>query len=198
MDSIDTKMNSHGTGAILHNYWQDAKVRALCQIVFLVGMGALAAFGKSIHPSIGVPGSSAVYWLTPMIVGKVFVKKAGSGLLMGSCVGAFSLSMGLNHSVIYNLGLYGGTGLLLDAGAALPKVKITSILGTMFCGMLAHMAKFGYIMVAASLASTTKRFILFGVLKSASLHAAFGLAAGIIGWLIYYIWQQSHELNANK
>jgi hypothetical protein len=170
--------------------WNNSRVRIVLKIIFLIGMGYLAAFGKSIHPSMGIPGSSAVWWLMPMIVGKIAIKNRGTGLLMGATVALCTVPIGLNHTSFYNFGLYGATGLTLDLVAAIPKINIGNFFGALFCGMIAHMVKFGFILGAALTSNVTKHFIIVGTLQSAGLHLAFGAAAGIVGWIPYFIWQR--------
>lgn len=165
----------------------DARVRTALKIIFLIGMGYLAAVGKKIHPSMGIPGSSAVYWLMPMVIGKIAVKQRGSGLLMGATVALTTIPVGLNHTSFYNFGLYGATGLALDIVTALPKINIRNPLGAIFCGMMAHMVKFGFILGIAISSSVTKHFLIVGILESAGLHLVFGAAAGATAWIPYFI-----------
>jgi len=170
-------------------YWQNDKVRLAIQILFVIGMGVATAYGKKLHPSMGIPGSSAVWWLMPMMVGKIAVRRDGAGLLMGSTVALCTIPIGLEHTMVYNLGLYGITGLVLDMFPHLPKANIRNPFGAIACGTLAHMVKFGFILTAALTSSVTKHFLIVGILESAGLHLAFGAAAGLVGWIPYAIWK---------
>jgi hypothetical protein len=187
-----------GTGALVHkNYfspvlalWQDKRVRVALKILFIIGMGYLAAIGKKAHPSMEIPGSSALWWLMPMVVGKIAVRNPGSGVLMGATVALSTIPIGLNKTSFYNFGLYGFTGLALDGLAALPRINIRNVFGATFCGMMAHLVKYGFILGMALASSTTKHFLAVGVLQSAGLHLAFGAASGLVGFLPYWIYRK--------
>jgi hypothetical protein len=178
--------------------WNDTRVRIALKILFLIGMGYLAAIGKKIHPSMGIPGSSAIYWLMPMVIGKIAVRQHGSGVLMGATIALTTIPIGLNHTSFYNFGLYGATGLALDVISALPKINIKNPLGALFCGMMAHLVKFGFILGIALSSSVTKHFLVVGILESAGLHLLFGAAAGAIGWIPYFIWQRIQKGKRNN
>ncbi len=180
------------TNAVL-SAWQDTRVRILLWVLFLIGMGALAAVAKKLHPPLGIPGYSAVLWLTVMVAGKTFVRQGGSGLLMGTTVALCTVPVGLHHTNLYNFGLYVATGLALDIVARLPKVSIRNPFGAMFCSMIAHMVKFGFILGTALTSSVSKHFMLFGVVKSGLLHLGFGIAAGFLGWGTYWLWQRKSK-----
>lgn len=171
-----------GRRSVVLDVWSDRRIGLVLQALLLIGCSALAAFGKSVHPSMGIPGSSAMFWLPALVVGRSAVKRDGAGLAMGVMVAAWGLPFGLNHSFGYNVCLYGIAGGLLDVSARIPGIKIQHVLGAMACGLMAHMAKFGVIVFEASMASVTKHFLIVGLLKSAGLHAGFGVASGLIGW----------------
>jgi hypothetical protein len=104
---------------------------------------------------------------------------------MGISVALWGIPVGINNGIVHNLGLYGFTGLALDLSARLPHINIRNPFGAIFCGAIAHMIKFAFLMTAALTSSVTTHFMIFGILKSAGLHLAFGAAAGLIGWLVY-------------
>jgi hypothetical protein len=148
----------------------------------IVGFSALTAIAKKAHPSMGIPGSSGVYWLTAMIIGRSVTRWDGAGFLTGVGVAAWGIPIGLEHTFGYNVALYGCAGLLMDIVSRLPKIDIRHPVGAILCGFTAHMAKFGFIVYAALATSVTKHFLIVGLLNSALLHAAFGIAAGLLGW----------------
>jgi hypothetical protein len=172
------------TGAVT-SLWQNARIRAILQILFLLGMGGVAAWAKSLSPGIGIPGSSGILWVTPLVVGRIAVQKRGAGILMGLSTALWGVPFGVHNALFYNLFLYGITGLALDLAAILPFVNIRNPFGAVFCGMFAHIIKFGFITEAALLTGATRNFILFGLAKAGFLHIAFGAAAGIAAWLAY-------------
>jgi hypothetical protein len=185
-----------GTGALVHKHyfspvltiWQDKRVRIAIQVLFVIGMGYLAALGKRAHPSMGISGSSALWWLMPLIVGKIAVRKGGSGLLMGSVMALSTIPIGLNHTSFYNFGLYGCTGLALDLVSAIPRINIRNVFGAIFCATMAHLVKYGFILGMAMTSSVTRHFLVYGVLGAAGLHLAFGAASGLVGFLPYWIY----------
>jgi hypothetical protein len=164
--------------------WSDRRTRLLLKLLLIVGFSALTAVAKRLHPSMGIPGSSAVFWLTAMVVGRSVVKTELTGTLTGLGVAAWGIPLGLEHTFGYNVLLYGASGLLLDVMTRLPKMGVEHPVGAALSGLVAHMAKYGFIVYAAVTASVTKHFIVVGFLNSAALHALFGAAAGIIGWAI--------------
>ena len=170
-------------------WWQDKRIRALVQVLCLIGIGAVAAVAKIASLPLGIPGHSAILWLTPLVAGRALIKRDGAGTLMGVSVALWGIPIGLGggvfHGFVHNLGLYGFTGLALDLSARLPHVNIRNPFGAIFCGAVAHMIKFAFLMTAALTSSVTTHFMIFGILKSAGLHLAFGAAAGLIGWLVY-------------
>lgn len=93
--------------------------------------------------------------------------------------------IGLDDTLFYNLALYGGAGLTLDAFSRIPRIHITSLVGAVLCGIAAHMVKFGFIIGAAYTSSVVKHFMLVGVAKSAGTHLVFGALAGLAGWSVF-------------
>ena len=168
--------------SVIFRLWSDKRTRFLLKLLLIVGFSALTAVAKRLHPSMGIPGSSGVFWLTAMIIGRSTVKMDFSGTLMGAGVAAWGIPFGLEHTFGYNILLYGITGLLLDLMLKIPKVSLSNPIGAAVCGLVAHMAKYGFIVYGALATSVTKHFIVVGFLNSAALHAAFGIAAGLIGW----------------
>lgn len=165
--------------------WQDARVRAAVKILFLIGMGYLAALGKHLHPSMGIPGSSAPWWLMPMMLGKLIVRDKGSGLLMGATVSMATVPIGLNHTMFYNFGLYGVTGLMLDTMDWLPRTNIRGFFGAVLAGGAAHLGKFTFIFTMAMTSSITKHFLIVGVLQSFGLHLMWGVISGLLAWFLF-------------
>jgi hypothetical protein len=84
------------------------------QIMLVVIFSALAAAGKVIHPSQGIPGSSSLYWLAPMMLGMTVMRWPGAGVLTGISMGCWGIPFGMEHTFGYNVALYGSTGLLID------------------------------------------------------------------------------------
>jgi len=165
--------------------WRNSTLRAILQILLLIGIGGVAAWAKSVSLPLGIPGSSGVLWVTPLVIGRMAVKKRGAGILMGISTALWGVPLGLHNVLLYNSFLYGITGLALDLAAVFPFVNITNPFGAIFCGIFSHLAKFGFITEAAMLTGVTKKFIVFGLARSGLLHVAFGAAAGFIAWFAY-------------
>ena len=175
--------------AAVPQLWEHRGVRISIQAALVVAFSAMAALGKSIHPALGIPGSSALYWLGPMMLGAAVMRWKGSGVLMGIGVGCWTLPFGLQHTMGYNMMLYGSTGLLIDLIANLPGVNIRNPFGALVTGLGAHLAKFAFIMGGAALSPVIKHFVLVGVLNSLGLHIAFGLASGFCAWAVFRLGQ---------
>ncbi len=170
---------------------QNGTVRAILQILFVLGMGLLATVGKKIHPAMGIPGSSAVFWLVPLVLGRAIVRRDGTGVFMGASMAFFAMPIGLNNAFLHNFALYGLTGFALDVAARLPKIDITKWYGAIICGTLAHMVKFGFILGASLSSSIAKHFVIVGIMQSFALHLAFGIASGLLGWIAYRIYDSA-------
>jgi len=186
--------------------WQNSKVRTLLQVLFLLGMGALATYAKSISLPLGIPGHSAVLWLGVLVAGRTLVNKNGAATLMGASMALWVIPMSgwrmpdgfATNGIFYNMGLYGLTGLALDLSARIPRMNIRHWFGALLCGMLAHMAKFGFIMLTTYFNPITRHFVLFGVLKSFGLHVLFGALAGLLGWGAYKVWKLKQDSDKAK
>jgi hypothetical protein len=185
MENRPGAMTAPDSGRKWLEFWHNPTVITLLQILFLIGVGTLAAFAKNASLSLGIPGSSAPLWLAPLVMGRAIVRRDGAGALMGISVAVMGIPIGLNNPFMHNLCLYGLAGVALDIGARLPKLVITTWYGAVICGVLAHMVKFGYIFGASFFSLTFKHFLLFGFLQSLALHIVFGAAAGMAGWAVY-------------
>jgi len=169
----------------LISYWENKWIRTLVKALSLIVIGGIAALAKKASLPLGIPGHSAILWLSPLIAGRAMIRRDGAGTLMGISLAIWGIPVGINNGIVHNLGLYGFTGFALDLSARLPHINIRNPFGAIFCGAIAHMVKFGFIMTGALTSSITTHFMIFGILKSAGLHLGFGAAAGLIGWLIY-------------
>jgi hypothetical protein len=174
-----------GIAGEISSIWQNAKVRVALQVLFLLGMSGLAAMAKSVGLPLGIPGSNGALWVAPLVAGYAIVNKRGSGILMGGTMALWGVPFGIHHELIYNSCMYGLTGLALDVAASIPFVNIRNPFGAIFCGIIAHMAKFGFITEAAMISGVAKHFVIIGLGKSAILHVAFGGIAGFMAWVAY-------------
>ena len=186
----------------ISSLWQNARVRAILQVLFLLGMGALATVAKGISIPLGIPGHSAVLWLGVMVAGRTLVNKNGAGTLMGASVALWTIPISAGWHMpegiatagfLDNFYLYGLTGLALDLSAKLPKMNIRHWFGALLCGTLAHLVKFAFKMLGTLFSPVVKHFMLVGVLQSFGLHILFGAMAGVLGWGAYRVWKLKKE-----
>jgi hypothetical protein len=184
MRNTTSELTVHGYNRIIESI---SRYKVLLQALFLITMAAVSAYWKKNTLDLGIPGSSAVLWLGPMIIGRLAVRRKCAGTFTGMAVALWGLLFTLKNPFIYNLGLYGGTGLALDVAASFPKVNIRNIFGAIFCGIFAHMVKFGFIVGAAMTSSSVRHFVVVGTAKAAGLHILFGACAGVAAWVIYKI-----------
>lgn len=185
MSSNNVIARNSSWSVAVDKFRQDYRTRIILQIMLLIGIGALSSFLKKISPAMGVPGSSAILWLSPLVAGRILVRKDGAAVLAGTCVALWGVPLALNHGLAYNMGLYGGSGLAIDIIARAPLVNIRNPFGAVICGVLAHLVKFGFIMFTTITSPVVKVFEIIGVAQSFGLHIAFGAAAGLAAWIAY-------------
>lgn len=170
--------------------WQPGAIHTVIQMLLLIGIGGVAALAKRIEPSLGIPGSSAPLWLGTLVAGRAIVRRNGGGTVMGVALALWGIPIGLHNSLLFNIGLYGFTGVALDLASRLPKMNLTNPLSALVCGASAHMVKFLFIVGAAYAATVSKHFLVVGLVKSALLHLGFGAGAGLVGWGAYMLWSR--------
>ena len=163
----------------------------LLQIMGVVLFGAIAAAGKKATMDLGISGHSALLWLSAMVAGRALIQRDGAGFALGLSTALWGMPAGFNHSLLHNIGLYGATGLVLDLAARSSWLDLRHPLGAIVGGALAHMVKFCFILGKASISVTAKRFVLIGVVQSATMHLMFGLGAGLIGFGIWSLLKSS-------
>jgi hypothetical protein len=166
-------------------WWRNSRVKITIQLLLIVLFSAAAAIGKQWAPSMQIPGSSGFFWLGPLILGRMVVKRNGAGMLMGAGMAVWGLAVGLDKPMATNFALYGMTGLIIDLIAAIPLIKITNFFGAVICGFAAHMVKFGFVIASSIGFAGAKHFMIVGLAKSAALHAGIGIAASIMAWALY-------------
>lgn len=171
-----------------------SKFNLLLQILGVVLFGALTVIGKKATMDLGISGHSALLWLSIMIAGRALIQREGVGFALGVSTALWGIPGGLNHSLLHNIGLYGSTGIVLDLAARSSFLDIRRPLGAIIAGAMAHMVKFLFIIGKASLSVTAKRFVLFGLLQSGTLHLIFGLGAGLIGYGIYSLLRPRQQI----
>ena len=166
---------------IWHNRWARITLEAL----LVVGFSAITALAKRAHPSLGIPSSSAPFWLTAMIVARSTMKWKGAGALVGVGAALWGGPVGLEHAFGQNLLSFGLAGGALDLVTMIPGIDIRRWWGAIVCALAANMTQFGVIVYSALSSTVIKHFQIVGMTRSTLLHVGFGVAAGIIGWAIF-------------
>ena len=161
----------------------------IVHILGIVLFGFLSAVGKKATMDLGISGHSALLWLTVMVAGRALIHRDGVGLALGVSTALWGIPAGFNHTLLHNIGLYGATGMALDLVARSSWINLRNPFGAMFGGACAHMVKFAFILGKATVSSTAKRFVMIGILQSATLHLVFGMVAGLAGFGIWCLFK---------
>ena len=164
--------------------WHSKWTRLALQVLLLIGFSALTALAKRAHPSMGIPSSSAPFWLTAMIVARSTMKWKGAGALVGVGTALWGMPIGLEQGFGQNLLSFGLAGAALDLATMIPGINIGRWWGAMICALAANMTQFGVIVYTALSSTVIKHFQIVGMTRSTLLHIGFGIAAGLIGWAI--------------
>jgi hypothetical protein len=159
----------------------------------VVGFSALTAVAKRVHPSMGIPSSSAPFWLSAMVISRCTIKWNGAGALVGVGTALWGIPIGLEQSFGQNLASFAMAGGFLDIMAKVPKIDIRRWWGAALCGLVANMAQFSIIIYSALSANVVKHFMIVGMLNSVLLHIAFGIASGLIGWGVFKAVRNIHR-----
>ncbi|MFZ2961054.1 MAG: hypothetical protein WA705_29595 [Candidatus Ozemobacteraceae bacterium] len=165
--------------------FENTDTRWLVQLLVLITCGAVTALAKKASFSLGIPGHSALLWLSVMIVGRAMIRRDGAGLLIGMTTALWGVPFGLENTLGHNLALYGATGITIDLVSCLPGIEIRRFWSSLTIGITAHMVKFGFIVAGAFSSHVTQHFLLVGLAKSAFLHLLFGAGAGILGFIAF-------------
>lgn len=183
------QVNERSYTDILHNKW----VRVAFQSLLLVVFSALTAVAKKAHVGIGIPSSSAVYWLSAMVLARCTMKWDGAGTVVGIGTALWGIPLHLNQAFTQNLASFGIAGLFLDCTAKVPWFTIRRWWGAMVCALMANLAQFGIIVYTTLTAAVVKHFQVVGMTRSILLHIGFGLASGLIGWLVFRSAQLGYQ-----
>jgi hypothetical protein len=63
--------------------WQNKWFKIAVQALLLIGFSAATAFAKRLHPSMGIPSSSALFWLSMMVLARCTMNWHSAGTLVG-------------------------------------------------------------------------------------------------------------------
>ncbi len=150
-------------------------------IALLTGLG-MAVAKATLDFSLGIPGHAGTFWIAVLVAGAIVNRRPGMTVLAGASVGMWAVPLGLGHTALYNVELYGTAAATLEVLMRL-RLPVGTLLGATVGGALAHAAKFGFIYGSAASAGIVKHFELFGILPALRNHVLFGLLGGAMAWL---------------
>ena len=165
--------------------WQNKWLRIATQALLIIIFSATTALAKRIHPSIGIPSSSAPFWLSMMVLARCTTNWKGAGTLLGIGTALWGIPMGLEQSFGQNLASFAIAGAALDLMMMIPKMNIRRWWGAIACALAANMFQFAVIIYFSLTATVVKHFQIVGILNSIGLHIVFGIAAGLMGWVVF-------------
>lgn len=150
-------------------------------LALLTGLG-IAVAKATLDLSLGIPGSSGMFWIAVLVAGAMVNPRAGMTTLAGMSVGLWGVPLGIGHAGLYNVELYGTTAVTLDVLMRL-HLPVGTLVGAVVGGALAHAAKFGFIFGTAAASGIVRRFELFGIMPALWNHVLFGLLGGALAWM---------------
>ncbi len=157
------------------------RARWAAQVLFLVMVGGLVAVARrygGLH--LGIPGHTGLLWMFLLVAGRAAVRRDGAGVLIGISAALWGETMGLKHSLPYNMMLYAIPGLGLDMAVRAFRMNLANPLTGMVGGAMAHGAKFLFILGYASGLDLPKQFLIVGKATAFGSHLMFGAAGGLL------------------
>ena len=173
----------------------------LAQLGVLVSLGLVSAFLHTYAKlRLGIPGHSAVLWITPLLIGRCLapMRAAGTAASTTTALGLYCLrGFSLRWPVLLSFGTYWAVGpaldfyvLLLDKLVGNPdrtRSVLAGPLGVVFLavgGVVANYAHLASKVLLAVIRSHTPRFGLAPGLYEMATYLVFGLAAGILAFVL--------------
>lgn len=150
-----------------------------------VATGLVAALTKRyLDFHLGIPGHAGVGWIAVLVSGRLINRRVGMATVAGLSMGLWGVPIGLGHSVVYNMMLYGMAGGLLDSGT-LVRLPLRRAWGAGLAGIIVHVAKFGVVIGNAWVSGILRRVEIYGFLRALGNHIVFGALGGIAGWALW-------------
>jgi hypothetical protein len=154
-------------------------------LILAVLIGLVAALAKRyLDFSLGIPGHAGVGWIAVLVSGRLLNGRLGMATVAGLSMGLWGVPVGLDHSIGYNLLLYGLAGSLLDS-STLVRLPLQRWWGSAMAGVFVHLAKFGFVFANAWISQILRRVEIYGFLAALANHVIFGAAGGMLGWAIW-------------
>ncbi len=157
------------------------RARLAAQVLFLVIMGGLIVASRryaDLH--MGIPGHTGLLWMFLLVTGRAVVRRDGAGVLMGISAALWGETMGLKHTLPYNMMLYAIPGLGLDMAVRAFRMNLAHPLTGMIGGVMAHGAKFLFILGYTAGLDLPRQFLLVGKATALGNHLMFGAAGGLL------------------
>lgn len=161
-------------------------------LALVVVFGLVAALAKRhLDFSLGIPGHAGVGWISVLIVGRIVNPRLGAAALTGVAMGLWAVPVGINHSLGYNVAIYGLAAATLEV-PALRKVPLHTALGTAVAGVAIHLTKFGYAFGIALASGFVRNLNFVTFIPALRNHIIFGAAGGLLGW---WLWRSGRYVS---
>ncbi|MCC7366589.1 MAG: hypothetical protein IT303_19685 [Dehalococcoidia bacterium] len=158
-------------------------------LVFDIGLALLTGLGVAVAKRyldfhLGIPGHAGTFWIAVLVLGAVFNKRKGMTVLAGASAGVWGVPVGLNHSMMYNVELYGTAAAALEL-LLLLRLPLANPIGAALGGGIAHATKFAFVYAHAISSGVVKHIEVYGPMLAFRNHLLFGVAGGLIAWAVY-------------
>ncbi len=160
-------------------------------LALVVVFGLVAALAKRyLDFSLGIPGHAGVGWISVLIVGRIVNPRLGTAALTGLAMGLWAVPVGINHSLGYNVAIYGLAAATLEV-PTLRKVPLHTALGTAVAGVAIHLTKYGYAFGIALASGFVRNLNFVTFMPALRNHIIFGAAGGLLGW---WLWKSGRYI----
>jgi len=179
MHTLSLRLRDHWRDAV----WADAGTILFFAVLFWASKWA----GKVID---NVPGHSGAFWIPVLLVSACAVQRPGVPTLtamLGAMLWCFPKGGGGAALAPYVV-----AGLTVDL-LNQSRNRLTLLPVALAAGLLAHLAKFGFHNVPRLVLGVPADFMTAGLTGAVLLHAFFGLAGGLVGWLAISIMQRRNQ-----
>jgi hypothetical protein len=157
----------------------------LADLLIALAIGFVATLAKRyLDFHLGVPGHAGVGWISVLVAGQLMYGRPPMAVVAGLSMGVWGVPLDLNHSIGYNMALYGLAGGLLDS-RVLVGVTLHKVWGAALAGTAIHLAKFGFVFTFAWISLTVRNVEISGLVAAMTNHVLFGIAGGLFGWMLW-------------
>jgi ABC-type thiamin/hydroxymethylpyrimidine transport system permease subunit len=145
----------------------------------------------ALHLPIKVPGHSGVVWMALLVVARAAVPKPGAATATGTLAGLVAMLVGVgDRGALATLLGSAAAGLGVDAvyGAS---TRQPWILQCALAGLAGNVAKLAAKIVLEMATGIPAGFVVLGRIPALLTHAVFGIAGGLIGFLVVRALQRA-------